>query len=180
MSTIIIFVNAIIVMYSQLVRTSVSIFPINFLVYSQTKWTWRPQIFEKVKRRRYFFTPICNQWQSQKIVYLFWKGKYHCTAYLMSPARIAIYSFIFAFLIHLMVHINFANDRIRTADSRCWKRPLYQLHHYHFQNWQNFIVNMFLVLKDESKEREAGTRPLKTLCQSGKHRAKQNTHFIYA
>ena len=44
----------------------------------------------------------------------------------------ASFFFIFVFSIQLIVHINFADDWIRTADLWFWKRPLYQLRHNHF------------------------------------------------
>ena len=48
----------------------------------------------------------------------------------------ASFFFIFVFSIQLIVHINFADDCIRTADLWCRKRPLYQLHHNHFPQSQ--------------------------------------------
>ena len=43
-----------------------------------------------------------------------------------------LFSFIFVISIQLIVHINFSDDWIRTADLWCQKQPLYQLGHNHF------------------------------------------------
>ena len=44
----------------------------------------------------------------------------------------ASFFFFTSFQCSWMVHLNFANDLIRTADLWCRKRPLYQLRHNHF------------------------------------------------
>ena len=43
-----------------------------------------------------------------------------------------LFLFIFVFSVQLIVHTNFANDWIRTADPLCLKQLLYQLRHNHF------------------------------------------------
>ena len=47
-----------------------------------------------------------------------------------------LFFFIFVFSIQLIVHINFADDWIRTADLWFRKRLLYQLRHNHFPVYQ--------------------------------------------
>ena len=50
----------------------------------------------------------------------------------------ASFFFFFVFSIQLIVHINFAYDWIRTLDSLCRRRPLYQLRHNHFPQIDSF------------------------------------------
>ena len=69
----------------------------------------------------------------------------------------ATFFIIFVFSIQLIVHINFADDWIWTADLRCWKWPLYQLRHNHFPTScltgldLTKQVNLFLIQNKQSR-----------------------------
>ena len=53
--------------------------------------------------------------------------------------------FLYFRLFNTAVHINFATDRIGTADLWCWKRPLYQLRHNDCQRSLICRVKKYLI-----------------------------------
>ena len=55
-----------------------------------------------------------------------------------------LFFFIFVFSIQLRVfNINVADDRIRTADLWCQKRPFYQLSHNHCPHYSVYYLTIF-------------------------------------
>ena len=95
--------------------------------------------------KRNIFRNLIEKWWSKfdcKLQICNWRGKccmqktpcFWKDFNLVLMAIHSLFFFIFVLSIQLIVHINFADDWIRTTDLWGWKRPLYLLHHNHYQD----------------------------------------------